>query len=46
MSAIHFADQKIRALTIAFSRVLITQESNPGLRLRYRANANDAVLCK
>ena len=36
LSAIHFADQKIRALKIAFSHVLITRESNPGLRIKYR----------
>ena len=35
LSAIHFADQKIRALKIAFSHVLITRESNPGLRIKY-----------
>ena len=28
--------KKLRALKIAFSRVLITRESNPGLRLKYR----------
>ena len=28
--------KKLRALKIAFSRVLIARESNPGLRLKYR----------